>query len=135
MTPIVLTQPFAVTILEPPNPSTYVFNIMPDWLKKLKDQYMQVGESKIYKFGDNVNFFGGKSDLKVNIGRAFMFSSYDAFFNAYVVNGDKVTDEDIGKYKIIVEATYIDPKGTKQFFSNSFYLHIYGDPLKKKKSD
>ena len=57
--PIVHTQSFLVTILEPANPSTYVFNVIPDWLKKLEDQYVQVGESKIYKFGENVNFFGG----------------------------------------------------------------------------
>ena len=38
-------------------------------------------------------------------------------------------------YKIIVEVAYIDPKGTKQFFSNSFYLHILGTPSKNKKSD
>ena len=59
MPPIVLAQPFTVTIVEPANPSTYVFNVMPDWLKKLEDQYVKVGESKIYKFGENVNFFGG----------------------------------------------------------------------------
>ena len=74
---------------------------------------MNVGESKIYKFGDNVNFFGGKSEVKVNVGKTFMFSEYNAVFNSYVVNGNKVTDQDIGMYKIIVEATYIDPKGIK----------------------
>jgi len=63
---------------------------------------VQVGESKIYKFGDNLNFFGGKSEVKVNLGRAFMFSGYNAVFNSYFVNGDKVTDTDIGVYKIIV---------------------------------
>ena len=61
-----------------------------------------------------------------------MFSEYNAVLNSYVVNGNKVTDQDIGMYKIIVEATYIDPKGIKQFFSNSFYLHIVGDSQKKK---
>ena len=61
-----------------------------------------------------------------------MFSGYNAVFNSYFVNGDKVTDTDIGVYKIIVQAAYIDPKGTKQFFSNSFYLHILSDPTSKK---
>ena len=49
----------------------------------------------------------------MDIGRAFMFSTYNAVFNSFVVNGDKVTDQDIGMYKIIVKADYIDPKGTK----------------------
>ena len=68
----------------------------------------------------------------MDIGRAFMFSTYNAVFNSFVVNGDKVTDQDIGMYKIIVKADYIDPKGTKQSFTNSFYLHILADPTKLK---
>ena len=42
-----------------------------------------------------------------------MFSAYNSVFNSFIVNGDKVTDQDIGMYKIIVKADYIDPKGTK----------------------
>ena len=63
-----------------------------------------------------------------------MFSAYNAVFNSFIVNGDKVTDQNIGMYKIIVKAAYIDPKGTKQSFANSFYLHISADPTKNKKN-
>ena len=42
-----------------------------------------------------------------------MFSAYNAVFNSFIVNGDKVTDQNIGIFKIIVKAAYIDPKGTK----------------------
>ena len=102
-----------MTILEPPNQSDYAFNEMPDWLKKLKDQYVKVGEGLIYEFGENRSFFGGKTDVKVELRRAFMFSSYDAYFNSFVVNRDKLTNEDVGLYKIVVEVSYNDPKGRK----------------------
>ena len=32
-------------------------------------------------------------------------------------------------HKIIVEATYIDPKGQTQFFSNFFFLYVKAAPI------
>ena len=89
MAPFTLQWAFKVTILEPPSQSDYAFNAIPDWLSKLKDQYVKVGEALIYKFGENISFFGGKTDVKVDLRRAFTFSNYDAVFNSFIVNRDK----------------------------------------------
>jgi len=32
--------------------------------------------------------------------------------------------EDLGVYKVIVEVTYLDPRGRSQFFSGAFFLHV-----------
>ena len=53
-----------------------------------------------------------------------IFAEYEPYQNAYIVNGDKTTRDDLGLSKIVVEVRYTDPTGREQYFSNFFYLHI-----------
>ena len=91
--PIELEAPFTVTIVQPPSPSVYVFNVIPDWMSVLKDQYVTQGESLIYSFGPKTNFFGTETTVNVRMKKAVgLFASYDSIWNSFVVNGTNIED-------------------------------------------
>lgn len=90
----------------------------------LSDQFVTQGDSLTYFFGQNTNFFGTETPVNVGMREATIFSTYDQTKNAFAVDGAKIPDILIGMHKITVEATYLDPKGQTQFFSESFFLHV-----------
>ena len=119
----VLNTPFIVTIVELKQ-SDYIFNIAPDWLINLEDQYLLLGNHLVYEFGEKTSIFGTDVTVNVNLRGASIFANYEQEQNAFTVNGDKTLREDLGLWKIIVEVTYDDPRNRQQYFSNFFYLHI-----------
>lgn len=88
------------------------------------------GEQLEYFFGENVNFFGKETAVKLRMREASLFSNYDEIKHAYVVDGAAIPDSMLGLHKVTVEATYADPKGQSQFFTRSFYLHVKADPTR-----
>ena len=127
--PIVLARPFTVVIEKPPSPSDYVFNVIPDWLNTLEDQYVTQGQSLNYSFGQNTNIFGTETTVNVRMKMAGLFSRYDSVQNAFVVDGKNIIDTSIGIHKINVDVTYVDPKGQTQFFTKSFSLYVEAAPF------
>lgn len=82
----------------------------PDWLKSLEDQYVTQGESLTYFLPENTNIFGKKTTVKFKLGEASLFARYDPLLHAFIVDGDKVDESNVGLHKITGEATYVDPK-------------------------
>ena len=72
-----LDKPFTVVIERPPSPSVYVFNVIPDWMNTLEDQYVTQGEELTYLFDKNENFFGEESSVTLRMREASIFSRYD----------------------------------------------------------
>lgn len=70
-----------VTIVEQPSQSDYVFNVMPDWLDTLEDQFLVFGDNLIYSFGDRTNIFGDQVDVNVLLQQSRHFVNYDQGFN------------------------------------------------------
>lgn len=91
--PITLKNPFTVTIERAPSPSFYVFNVEPDWISALEDQYVVQGDSLTYVFGENVNFYGEKTNVTVMMKEASLFARYDQMKHALVVNGTLILDD------------------------------------------
>ena len=127
-----MEEPFEVTIIESKQ-SDIVFHIEPDWMTILEDQYIIQGQHLLYKFADEsatVSEFGSEVDISVDMRRASAFAKVqqdDNGFN-FKVNGNNVTSEHVGVWRINVKASYTDPKGREQTFNKPFYLHIAEDP-------
>ena len=101
-------------------------------MSSLEDQYIIQGDHQLeYRFGENINFFGVKTDVKLRMREASLFSHYDELQHSFVVDGSAIPDSMLGLHKIVVEATFVDPKGQTQYFSKPFYLHVEADPNKK----
>ena len=132
--PVTLESPFQVDIIGFKE-SDYVFNVVPDWLTQLEDQYVVLGDHLVYSFGEKTSMFGDEVQVKVHFGRTAGFADYEADLNSYNVNGDRTRVEDIGLHKIKVEVTYLDPRGREQYFSNFFYLHVTERPNEDGDSD
>ena len=80
-----MEQPFKVTIVEPPSTSDYVFNVAPDFLGELEDQYVTLGDSLIYELGDKTNFFGTEVTVTLDVRKITRFAHYDPDVNALVL--------------------------------------------------
>lgn len=104
-------DPFVVTIVEPIIESNFTYNEAPEWLTKLEDQYLTLGDNLFYNFGEKTNIFDEEVSVTVTLQTSLHFASYDSFYNSLVVIGDKMFIEDIGAHKVKVEITYTDPKG------------------------
>ena len=100
--PIILDNPFSVTISKPASPSTYVFNVMPDWMVALEDQYVVQGDSLIYSFGENVNFFGEETQVNVDFGKASIFANYVPQTHAVTIDATTLPTELVGVHRITV---------------------------------
>ena len=51
---------------------------MPTWMKNLHDLEVEVGQSKIYEFGEPLNFHDERMNVKVRYGGiASFFASFD----------------------------------------------------------
>ena len=122
-TPAYLSIPFTVSIVELKQ-TDYIFNVAPEWLTVLEDQYLVLGNHLVYEFGEKKSIFGSEVHVNVQLRKTSIFAEYEPYQNAYLVNGDKTTRDDLGLSKIVVEVTYTDPTGREQYFSNFFYLHI-----------
>ena len=70
------------------------------------------------------------TDVEISLGmkRVLSFSSFDVETNLFSVNGQNVTNDDVGAWRIDVEAKFVDPQGRIQYFTRPFYLHIREDP-------
>ena len=83
-----------------------------------------LGDHLAYPFGEKISIFGTEVTVNVILRKTAIFAEYEPEQNAYLVDGDKTTQDDVGLSKVYVEVTYNDPSGREQFFSNFFYLHV-----------
>ena len=58
--------------------SDYVFNVVPDWLKNLQDQYLVLGDHLIYSFGERISIFDTEVKVSLDLREAFSFSAYES---------------------------------------------------------
>ena len=72
-----MADKFTITIVEPPSQSDYIFNVAPDWLDYLEDQYVMIGDNLIYNMGEKINMFGGPIDVQLDLRKIDYFASYD----------------------------------------------------------
>ena len=102
-------------------------------MSKLEDQYIVTGQSLLYALGvidieneASLSVFGSEIEINVDLRRSGVssFSAYDRNSNSFIVNGQNVTRDNVGMYKVKVEVSYTDPKDRVQYFSNLFYLHV-----------
>ena len=77
--------------------------------------------------GNKTSLLGADVQVKLDLRRISNFATYDEDKNAFIVLGHKVRVRDLGLRKVIVEVTYDDPTGRRQYYSNYFYLEITGD--------
>ena len=54
-------------IVEPTYESQFNISIMPQWLQDLEDQRVKVGNSLLYQMGDNINQFGEKTRVSIEL--------------------------------------------------------------------
>ena len=66
---------FLITVSSIPNNRTVP--IEPDFMVKLQNQRVKVGNSLAYSPGVNINTYGYLMDVQVFLGDAFRFTTYD----------------------------------------------------------
>lgn len=122
-----LEQPFNVTIIEP-LPGDFIFNVPPMWLDELEDKFLVLGDNLVYPFGAKVNTYGDEVNVDIDITSIRPFSNYESEINTFSLRGDGMSRLELGIHKVIVNVSYVDPRGRLQNFSNFFYVHIIEDP-------
>ena len=80
-------------------------------MNSLEDLYVVQGDSLIYQFEENVNFYGQKTNVTLQMTEASMFASYNETQHAFVVDGTLILDEQVRMHKITAQVIYLDPKG------------------------
>ena len=60
--------------------------------------------------------FGTEVKIEVDMRRASSFAKFEKETNRFIINGNNVTRDYIGTWKIQVKASYTDPKGRVQTF-------------------
>ena len=103
-------------------------SIMPEWLVKLDNQRVKVGDSLLYSPGIQVNTYGYIMLVEAELGDAFRFSQYDKDFNIFRVHGLQVSNEDVGMYMIKINALYFNETYSENF-SGHFWLTVWNDPV------
>ena len=61
------------------------------------------------------NTYGYMMEVKAELGDAFRFSEYDNDSNTYKVHGYMVAPEDVGRYKIFIEARFYNETHVEKF--------------------
>ena len=67
-----------MTIVRAPSKSDFIFNVAPDWLDQLEDQYVEKGDNLLYQMGEKTNMFGGEVNVKLDLRKIEKFADYDS---------------------------------------------------------
>ena len=101
----------------------------PEWLTNLQNQVIYVGEHLLYNLDVAANQFDKQPNLKVDLDWAAKFAYFDYDLNQFIVYGDKVSDSDVGDWRIAVTSEYSYELSQKsQSFENFFTLTILANP-------
>lgn len=93
-----MCREFKITVEAIPNNKTVP--IEPEFMLRLANQRVKVGDSLVYSPGVQLGTYGYLMDVRVDLGDAFRFAFYDKALNTFKVVGDKVLPEDVGDYNI-----------------------------------
>ena len=65
----------------------------------------------VYILGNKASDLGTEVEVKLDYGKIWDIASYDPEYNAFKVNGQHMTQSDVGTWKILVKVSYKDLKG------------------------
>lgn len=118
---------FEIKVVPLPEPEVeIIYTEEPQFMVVLQDQKVRVGDSLSYSPGANVDTYGHQMEVKVFLGAAFKFSTYDPELNLFRVNGSLLSIEDVGVYPIELTAKFTN--GTfVETYKKTFLLTIWDD--------